>query len=409
MSLKDKINDWYWGDDSNQTRSAVTANTLPQYPGSVPPSYSDYMDNKIGDSATSIDAVYRSLDIISGHLMQMKPVAFNSEGIRLTSGGAVDLVRKPDSNRSVSSFLKRTGYNLAATGNAFWLVRRNTFKDVVDNVVVLETSSVSITFDKNGAKKYRVGQNEYSDFSRFGDAVYSIKHLRKTEVEGSVLGYGPIQMCAGTIKGIQKVNHYGDDLVDQSARPTGVLSFDAPLTQDELLEAKGEFIAGQKTRTVAVVSSGGKYVPTIFSAEDAQYIENQKLSTQKVARLFGLPATWLLAEVGGNSLTYSNMEQVKIDYLQNTLMHYIIEIEEAFSDITPTGSVIKMDTDVLLRPDRSTRTNIHKAEREAGYKTVNEIRIEEGLQPLEGGDVLAAPTPVTQPEETPTETEDTDE
>ena len=112
--------------------------------------------------------------------------------------------------------------------------------------------------------------------------------------------------------------------------------------------------------------------------------------------MFGIPAGKLLAEVNGNSMTYTNIESANTDYVRDTLMGYLREIEEALSDLIPRGQTVKFKVEELLRADRKTRYEGHNlALAGQPFKTVNEIRAEEGLPPIAGGDVLPTKESVT--------------
>jgi len=384
LSILQRVSNWYFGDSkpaiNTRSGSVGSAGGTSPLPGVIPPIRSEYSGSL--DNALALDAVYRAIDIISTNVMQLELVA-KKQG-RVTDNS---LVRKPNVDDSLSKFLKRTTINLAGHGNAYWLIDRDE-NGVVINLSVLQSLSVSIFYDENGNKFYQYGDKTYRRDQ--------VKHLRRIEIEGSPYGLGPIQACRARIAGVKEVAYYGDNWFANAGVPTGVLSSTDQLTDDDAARAKATWYESQSTRSVAVIGNGLSYHSVVVSPEEAQFIEAQKFSVQTIARMFGIPAGWLLAELGGNSLTYNNQEQVWIEYVRNTLMSYLKEIEDAFTELTPNGTSVKFDVDGLLRPDSKTRAEIHEKELTHGWKTINEIRIEEGLLPLSQAQLAAlkpAPNP----------------
>jgi HK97 family phage portal protein len=98
--------------------------------------------------------------------------------------------------------------------------------------------------------------------------------------------------------------------------------------------------------------------------------------------LFGIPATYMLAGVEGNSMTYTNLEMVDTAFVKYTLMKYLREIEEAFTSLTVRGQVVRFKVDVLQRADIRTRYESYSTAISSGWLTQNEVREIEGLQPL---------------------------
>lgn len=341
------------------------------------------------DSALGIETVYRAMDIITTNVSQLRLKTIKAgQPIRNR------LVERPNVDDSLSKFLKRTTIGLAGTGNAYWLITRDRDTNVVVNLEVLNPNAVQITYDTNDNKQYT-----------YGDKVYTrdqVKHLRKLEIPGSAYGLGPIQAGRHTIAGVQDVKDYGNNWFRDAGIPNGVLSTDQELDPETATYFKNQWMLAQTNHQVAVVGKGLKYATTILSPSDALWVDAQKFGVQQVARMFGIPATWLLAEVGGNSMTYNNQETVYMEFIRNTLNAYLVEIEDALTDLTPNGSTVKFDIDGFLRPDSKTRAEIQVMYHTAGILTANEIRDLEGYQPLTAAqkrDLKPAPLPA--PQETP--------
>lgn len=99
----------------------------------------------------------------------------------------------------------------------------------------------------------------------------------------------------------------------------------------------------------------------------------------------------LLASLDGGSDTYSNAEQENQQFIRQTLMGYLAEIEDAFTYLTARGQYVRFNVDGLLRSDTNSRYSAHEIGLRAGFLTINEARAIEGLPPLPN-----QPTPSTE-------------
>src|SRR5690606_20480276 len=86
-------------------------------------------------------------------------------------------------------------------------------------------------------------------------------------------------------------------------------------------------------------------------------------------------------------LKYDSPEMARRDLLDIYLTWEIAEIEAAFTRLLPPGLSAKLDGDELTRNNRKERAEALKVE--GGWKTLNQIREEEGLEAIDGGDVIA--------------------
>ena len=126
---------------------------------------------------------------------------------------------------------------------------------------------------------------------------------------------------------------------------------------------------------------------------DAQWLEVQQFGVTGIARLFGIPATLMLAAIEGTSMTYTNVEQEWIGYVRFTLMTYLREIEDAFSAVLPTGQTARFNVEGLLRTDTKTRYEAHEIAIRAGFMSPDEVR---RIEKLHGPAPTPAPAPAAQ-------------
>jgi len=109
----------------------------------------------------------------------------------------------------------------------------------------------------------------------------------------------------------------------------------------------------RNNRSTAYLTSTLEYTPVSFSPKDMMYNEAiQNLATE-IARLCNVPAYYVSAEMN-NSMTYSNVQDERKQFLSLSLQPFITAIEDRLSmdDITARGNVVKFDIDKnFLRTD----------------------------------------------------------
>lgn len=338
--------------------------------------------------ALSIASVYRAVTILSNTVAQLPFQAYRGKDkIDFTSANSNLWVRQPDPSITKSAFLQRTVFSMATRGNAYWrLIGVNAPGDVPVGLEVLNPAAMNIIYDiENGYQQYQyAGYMQPKVFE-----TWQIKHIKLTELFGSPLGIGPIQACNTELKAILDLRNYASNIFT-STFPLGTISVPDIIDPDLAAEYQAAFLRMTADGKPAVFGNGGKYDPNMIDPAKAQMLQNQNFAISQVARMFGIPVTKLHAAVEGRSMTYTNTEMMNIEYLQDTLMGYILPIEESLSDLIPRGQTVKLDVTALLRADTGAR---YTALATATWLTPNEKREMDNLQPLPGGDVLAPATP----------------
>lgn len=320
--------------------------------------------------AFGLSDVYRAIGI---HVVSAKQLGIDVYRRDATTGEeelvAEDgLIRRPNPFASRAQFIEQTISSLASTGNAYW---RKQTDDAgrVRNLDVLNPLDVVIDADADGnVREYKYRRRSYRPSE--------IQHVSMLRVPGSPYGLGPIQACQVELAGaIDLRDHANAFFFGPGGQPSGILKSEAALNDEQakMARARWEDTHGG-TRGIAVLGHGLTYTPVLISPKDAQFIESREFTTTQIARLFGVPASLMLAAVEGNSQTYSNVEQDWLGYVRFSLMQYLIEIEDAFTDLLPRGQRARFNVDALLRADTTTRYTAHKIGIEAGFLDINEVR-----------------------------------
>jgi len=317
------------------------------------------------------------------------PLYVERDGVALSPTPSV--IIRPDVNRSRRDFLSRTVINLAMSGEAFILCTYDS-KGAVKIFETLDPAQVQIQYhERTGEKTFEYNNRKYS--------MREMKHLRLFELPGSTRGLGPIQAARQTLFGYSTLQRHSTSFVKNNGVPQGVLS--APVETDTALteEHQRAWYAALENSGIAVLPPGYRFEALSLSPADLAFLDQMRYSVTDIARLFGVPAPYLLADQGeGGSLTYSNLSQVDQQFYRTTLLAYLQVIEDAMSSALVRGQEVKFDLTEWLRPDDKTRYETYQLGLNAGFLTLEEVREKEGLPPLPQDDE-------TSPSETDPESE----
>lgn len=283
----------------------------------------------------------------------------------------VPLARQPDIHEATNDFWGSTATSLALHGNAYWYVSRNQSGEV-KNLQVLNPRAVVITRDDRIGAPYRY------DYDGRRIQNKNISHIKLMSLPDKLYGVGPLQSARKDIEYALQLREWGNSFLTNGGIPTGVLSSDQYLNKDQSDAYREAWNEAQESRGLAVLGAGMSYSPIALSPEDIAYLENQKYTTNQIARLFGVPPVFIGSGLEGGSLTYSTAETQSILFLQTTMSDYLVSIEEAFSSLLPRGQVGKFRLDSLLRADLASRTEANAKLIQNKVITPEEVRLLEG-------------------------------
>lgn len=335
-------------------------------PAIMPPARTPDRGTISQDKAFSLIPVYRAITIISGAVSQLTLDLWRGE----SPVPAPTWVRNPDVKMPRSAWLEMSTNSLAATGNAFWRIVRDSPAEAPSALVVLDPAMVHI--------------HEDGSFSYKGQALarWQVAHLALFRLPGRPRGLGPIQAAAEDLRGAADVRDYAAGWFDSGTVPNGTLTTEQHINAEHAKNIKAQWMATTRGGEPAVLGQGLEYKPFMLSPKDAQFLESRQFTTTDIARLFGVPAHLMHAVVSGGSMTYLSGQAADLSFTRWTLMRYLREIEEAVSALLPRGTNARFNVDAILRPATKERYDAHATAIDAGFLTINEVREIEGLPPL---------------------------
>ena len=199
----------------------------------------------------------------------------------------------------------------------------------------------------------------------------------------------PIRLHRDNLGLAKSAQDFGAEYFGQSGQMTGVLTSDQPLKKEQMDMIQGSWNHGAAQAGTKLMPFGFKYQRISISPDEAQFIETRKFQAEEICRIYNVPP--FLVQIPSQT-TYSNTEQQNLMYARHTIVPWTQRIEqEVDRKLIPAFQRPEIYTKFRLvdlqRGDTEARTNYFTQMLQHGVLSINEVRKEEDLNPVEGGDV----------------------
>lgn len=210
-------------------------------------------------------------------------------------------------------------------------------------------------------------------------------HIPWFVVPGRVWGLSPLSAYAATIGIGLAAQQFSSDWFNGGGVPPGTFANSSQeIPQEEAQVIKKRVAAAIRSHEPIVYGKDWTYTPIAVSPHEAQFVETMRLTASQIAAIYGIPPELIGGETGG-SLSYSSPEQRQIEFVQFSLMQWIVKIESHLSAQLPPGEYVKLNADALIRPDTLARYQVYEIARQIGMRNVDELRALEDEPPLPNG------------------------
>ncbi len=230
-----------------------------------------------------------------------------------------------------------------------------------------------------------------------GEAWYNIRgemyrasdvlHFRWFSFDG-LIGVSPIRQNAITMGKAFKTERYSGMTLGK--KPPGLLSYEGEMKPETKAQNQKNWKEDVENGETPILSGRWKYQPIILPPGDAQYIETEGLTDQKICGIYSVPPSFIQNYV---RMTWNNAEQVDLSYTKHTIIPIVRVIEQEcnmklFTEKEKKNTYVKFNLNGLLRADSKSRAEFYTAMRNVGGMNGNEIRELEDRNQYSGGDIF---------------------
>lgn len=364
-------------------------------------------------SAMQVSAVYACVSILSYDLAKLGASIFRGErkGKRqeATNHPLFSLLKQPAPWLTWFEFCGMLQSSVLLRGNGYAVILRDPHGRPT-MLVPINPDRVALWEAPDGNLFYMVTRSGLHEMAILRDeplliASEDIFHLKSLTMNG-LIGLSPIGLAREAIGLAIAQEQLASRWAGNSAQPRGILTTEQRLTDGAAARLKEEwktlnsglYNAGK----TVVLEQGLTWKPIAMSSTDMEFIAARQFQLSEIARIFRVPMYMLGEEKSarGNAVTQQAQE-----YLNYSLSTWIEMWEQRAQFTFDLGSqmFLEFDVDRLLRADIQTRYAAHRVSLGGtGWRTINEVRADEGEDGVEGGDTVYRPVnTVPADEETP--------
>jgi HK97 family phage portal protein len=285
------------------------------------------------------------------------------------------------------------GY-IELTGNCYWL------KDKMVGGVASELSPLIPTFVKpiitaTGLTSYEYWINGIM-VRKF--ALEEIVHFRTWDPCNPFIGIPALLPARDQIDALLNANRYEAAFFRNGAQPSGILTSDSVIDEPDRQKMesawKKMFQGAGKAFKTAILGGGLKWQSTAVSHSDMLLTDLKKMSIRDILAAFNVQPVMLGIHDDSN---YSNAKEQRRAFWIDCMMPRLKKVESVINErLAPDfDSSIYVAHDLSgvedLQEDQKTKAERDEIYTRSGIKTINEVRIEQGLEPVSWGDTWNAP------------------
>ena len=371
------------------------------YHWSTPSATGIQINQQTALQATTVMACVR---ILSEDVSKMTPRLFRKFDKGIHKNGArtqltskehplAAVLVKPNDWQTWPEFCRQMVIAFTLRGNAYAVILRNRRGEPVA-LVPINPDRVSMWQAPDGGLFWWVTRSGLHELHVLRNVPLLVPyedvfHLKDLSADG-LIGTSPIALAREAIGlGLAQEQQYAR-LMGNGARPSGVLSTEQKLTDQTASRLRADWEnmnAGlANAGRTAILEQGLKWTPLTITSVDLQFLQMRKFQVEEICRIFRVPPHMVaVTERGG----LNNIVQQAQDYQNNTLTSHTDIWEKRFAftfDLEDGVELVDFDKKALLKADLTARYNAHRVGVLTGWDTRNEVRIEEGKDPLEGLD-----------------------
>lgn len=354
----------------------------------------------VAERAMSLVPLWACVRILADSIASLPVQLYRRDGATRTPISYIpQLLFAPAARDDLFQWIHKAVYSLALRGNAYGLVVRRDdfgFPTMIewlnpDDVYVDELRPTLPVYYWMGVEVPRE----------------DIVHIAWMVPPGHVVGLSPVAAFARTIGIGLATTEYGLSWFDNSGTPPATMkNTQKTITRDESEEIRDRLMASIRSGKPLVYGADWDFTALSVSPEESQFIETSRLTATQIAAIFGVPPEMVGGESGG-SMTYANVEQQSINFVNFSLRPWLVLLESKLSALMPGREFVRFNVDAMIRADTLTRYQAHGLALDKRWKVVNEVRAIEDMAPVPWGDepnpVPGAAPAVPEPEPDPEE------
>ncbi|MBN2744513.1 MAG: phage portal protein [Marinilabiliaceae bacterium] len=331
------------------------------------------------DSALTLSAVYRAVNLLSGTIAALPWHVYRRDfnnNVNIDAAHPLFFLLHDEPYHLYSSYKFREvlmSHILLYDGNFYAIILRDAYNNVAGLKIIQTPQAVQVVLTSDDQLFYFVPG--YLDPFPARD----IFHVAGFGFDG-LKGKTPIRIAREAFGLGLTLQEFGLRFFNNGAHVGSVVEHPTKFTEDQYNRFRDSweraYSSVKNTGKTVILEGGAKLNKVGIPPEEAQFLESRKFSIDEVARFFGLPPH-MLAQMDG--ATFSNIEHQGIELVQYTLLQHCRNIESEVQRklVRPSERRYisnRLNLDGLLRGDSASRATYLSTLVNAGIYTRDEAR-----------------------------------
>lgn len=342
-------------------------------------------------TALTLPAFYNAVDQITNDLAKLPKAVFQKidRGSEKQNNHPVAFLINKEPNALMTAFMfwKMMCQAAILRGNGIALIERNQNNAQLQALHFVHPEDVRDIRLIGGVLYYILKQGTFHQ-----DDVF---HIPGFSYNGSY-GKGIIEHAATVLNIASSAQKFSKDGFENRGLGFGAVETDKPIDPNVKKQIESAInskltVPGQ-IKTV-MLDEGMKYKPITINNQEAQLVEQGKMSVIHIAQFLNISAHKLKVSEG---LNYASLAMMNIEHASDSIQPWAIKVQQEcdrklFSPSEKRNHYVKFNDGILLRADQKTKGEYYSKMILSGVMTRNEIRGFEELNPLDGLDEPLTP------------------
>ena len=301
----------------------------------------------------------------------------------------LDLLAKPNDMMSGSQLIEISSIYLSLLGNCYWYKARNGANQVIE-LWLMRPDLTTIVPAKDGSVKF---YKFTSGGKQTNYPAEDVIQFKEPDPLSDYYGYSAVQSAMETIRADVYAKKWNTKFFYNSARPDAILTTKEKIGKEDREEIRQKWTSKyggwENSQKVAVLSHGLDYKQISVTQKDMDFANMRIANRDDVLMALQVPKSVIGVT---DDVNRANADAGIYVFLSETIKPKMRKLADNLNQFL----VNEFDGDLFLSfidptPKDKESQDDHYIKAHNKWLTTNEIRIEQGYEPIEGGDVIYQP------------------
>jgi HK97 family phage portal protein len=370
-------------------RAFTTSTSEERSFGSVMRNYGTRSKFRPQEQLTGI--TYKAIDKIGLSVSDYKIQVFKANGDPYANHPIINLQKNPNPNQTASDFTHLWAMMTEIYGETFWYKVRGVNSNKVKELYLLNPSQMEVKVYDGEVVGYVLHKNDGNQVPFMPE---EIKHDKRPNPFNELRGMSVLEKASVYVDTEITTSQFTLSYIKNNASPSGIVSLpsmDKETFKQFAQQWREGYEGPQNAGKTAFIRGGEAQFQAVGATlKDVDQKITREMAKEDVLMMFDMPKG-MLGMDNGNGLGRAGVETLNYIFASEKLepmMKRLDLIYESFIPEVAPGTAVTVSHTSPVPLDKDYTLNTYK-EGVNKWLTPNEIRAEQGLDPIDGGDILA--------------------